>query len=419
MVQVRFVGTLEGLKVPKCEEYWLGVEWDDVTRGKNSGAVSGKQVFEVDTPGAGSFVRYLAVEKDLNRRRTMLDVLKDRYVVSQKETNEVIEIDVGQRSLSSSQSATATTSTTTSSSPSHSVSDQEAMGIISSLDVMDVTDCLVAYLDLPKQFDNVKQVNLTENLVGDWGSIQKMILHTPNLTILNLSKNRFIPAAKKSAAKTGDVEQRDEGSALKGGHSSLEVLVLNDCALTWSGIEEMADVLSPLPSLHQLHLAKNVLSTNLTYSPSISALLQSVEVLDLSMNNLSRWEDVFTGLGNMPSLNTLYLSSNKLPDISWEVVKTYLPETAADGTAKSAHAQSPFPRLSTLSLLSNQIASFSTIHFLSMFHNLTNLRIEPHTQQSTPTSSGNTAPIDYFLPFLMSQFFVSKLLIFFFRYTCL
>lgn len=49
---VRYVGPVAGQK-----GVWVGVEWDDVHRGKHSGETGGQKYFECEQPGAGSFVR--------------------------------------------------------------------------------------------------------------------------------------------------------------------------------------------------------------------------------------------------------------------------------------------------------------------------------------------------------------------------
>lgn len=50
---VRYVGPIEG-----HEGTWVGVEWDDPSRGKHDGAAGGKRYFNCSSaPTAGSFVR--------------------------------------------------------------------------------------------------------------------------------------------------------------------------------------------------------------------------------------------------------------------------------------------------------------------------------------------------------------------------
>ena len=44
------------------EDEWLGVEWDDPTRGRHNGEYQGKKLFEVSVPKSGSFLRASTVK---------------------------------------------------------------------------------------------------------------------------------------------------------------------------------------------------------------------------------------------------------------------------------------------------------------------------------------------------------------------
>jgi hypothetical protein len=75
---VRYIGTVAAAK--NKEEIWLGVEWDDATRGKHDGSCVDDQgilhrYFEC-VYGAGSFVKLNKV----NTGRSLVEALQDRYV---------------------------------------------------------------------------------------------------------------------------------------------------------------------------------------------------------------------------------------------------------------------------------------------------------------------------------------------------
>lgn len=50
---VKYIGAIASAKP---EEGWIGVEWDDQSRGKHDGQAYGRRYFTTD-PGRGSFVR--------------------------------------------------------------------------------------------------------------------------------------------------------------------------------------------------------------------------------------------------------------------------------------------------------------------------------------------------------------------------
>jgi hypothetical protein len=78
---VRYVGEVQGSKGE-----WLGVEWDDVERGKHSGSKDGIVYFECRVPGSGSFVRAAKVDA----RRDFLSALGERYIPKDEETGDVV-----------------------------------------------------------------------------------------------------------------------------------------------------------------------------------------------------------------------------------------------------------------------------------------------------------------------------------------
>ncbi|KAG8224361.1 hypothetical protein J437_LFUL005242 [Ladona fulva] len=67
---VLFVG-----EVPPTSGTWLGVEWDDPTRGKHDGLHEGVRYFQTKHPTSGSFVRLSKADFG----RSFLTALKDRY----------------------------------------------------------------------------------------------------------------------------------------------------------------------------------------------------------------------------------------------------------------------------------------------------------------------------------------------------
>ena len=70
---IRFHGALPGTKGA-----WLGVEWDDVDRGKHDGTYQGRRYFHClsSAPTAGSFIR---PSRTLDPQRSFLDALRFKY----------------------------------------------------------------------------------------------------------------------------------------------------------------------------------------------------------------------------------------------------------------------------------------------------------------------------------------------------
>ncbi|KAK5691238.1 hypothetical protein LTR97_011892 [Elasticomyces elasticus] len=82
---IRYVGSVHG----KSGD-WLGVEWDDVSRGKHNGVHEGKKYFDClsSSPTCASFLR---PKQTWDQHRTFLEALREKYVARTKPTeSEVI-----------------------------------------------------------------------------------------------------------------------------------------------------------------------------------------------------------------------------------------------------------------------------------------------------------------------------------------
>ncbi len=91
---LRFIGPLAVTNETANPVTWLGVEWDDPSRGKHSGEYQGVQYFKTRRPGAGSFLR---LPKDWNQGGdlplragpTFWDAVAERYLVQDEMQHEV------------------------------------------------------------------------------------------------------------------------------------------------------------------------------------------------------------------------------------------------------------------------------------------------------------------------------------------
>ncbi|KAK3646533.1 hypothetical protein LTR22_014296 [Elasticomyces elasticus] len=82
---IRYVGSVHGKSGG-----WLGVEWDDVSRGKHDGVHGGKKYFDCrsSSPTCASFLR---PKQTWDQHRTFLEALREKYVARTKPTeSEVI-----------------------------------------------------------------------------------------------------------------------------------------------------------------------------------------------------------------------------------------------------------------------------------------------------------------------------------------
>lgn len=86
---VRYIGPLTDTKGD-----WLGVEWDEVTRGKHNGQHKGRQIFSClayESSGAQHAGSFLRTTRSPDLERTVLDAIKYKYgALSQDATDEIV-----------------------------------------------------------------------------------------------------------------------------------------------------------------------------------------------------------------------------------------------------------------------------------------------------------------------------------------
>lgn len=254
---VRYVGPVDGY-----EGTWVGVEWDDSSRGKHDGETGGRRYFTCccDAPTAASFVRINKVCPGIS----LVEALVLRY------TNQLAE---GQSSSAAAADAE----------PAHAVpasnrklwvelvgqeqvtARQSKLELLTSARLVGanvsavVRRCLrglSACLTLPPGLHrahvisfpllssastgplpclqgppgklsatapSLRQLDLTDNLIGGWSTVVGICQQLPQLQLLNLSLNRLqLPVGVPDAGL-----QRLPG---------LQCLVLNNCDITWQQV---------------------------------------------------------------------------------------------------------------------------------------------------------------------------------------
>lgn len=69
---IRYLGNLRD-----STDLWIGIEWDDETRGKHSGTHQGKQIFQCKA-GSGSFLRASKIKFDPSR--CLWEAVQSKYI---------------------------------------------------------------------------------------------------------------------------------------------------------------------------------------------------------------------------------------------------------------------------------------------------------------------------------------------------
>ncbi|KAL9025162.1 MAG: hypothetical protein Q9180_007716 [Flavoplaca navasiana] len=286
---VRWHGEIDGLK-----GQWLGVEWDDPSRGRHDGTYAGNRYFKCwsKEPTAASFIR--PDSKRINGSQSLLCALRAKYgsentpkggdgksspiVISGKEVDEV-----GFDVISKKQSAWSDLT-------------------IVSLDGLHIDslyhqsphlqlDHGKETTDLPSGL-NWKELDLSRNLFSDWAEVSKICKYLRDLRVLKLNGNRFRIVQEEATHSFEKVAE----------------LGLANCAMEWDDVRTLCNQ-RHFPNLQCLSLAFNPL--NEPPSPLLKLQLPILTTLDLTSCNLCTLQTLFL-LADLPALSTLNLRSNPL-----------------------------------------------------------------------------------------------------------
>ncbi|KAI1616798.1 hypothetical protein EDD37DRAFT_61316 [Exophiala viscosa] len=344
---VRYQGPLPSLKGE-----WLGVEWDDPTRGKHNGSHEDHQVFKClsPVPTAASFVR---PSRKPDPERTLLEGIKFKYApsttpktVAQSASvgNEAIEIsgkvveEVGFDRIKKQLSLLADLKIV--------LVDELALTGIAARDASN-TEVRHAQRELQQDCPNIVELDIGWNTIETWQAVADICLPLKKLRILKAGGLRL----------RGFTAKRSENEANP--FQTVEELYLNECLFS---PEQILQMLSPgepcgFPSLKVLSLSLNELDVFGKSNQSSEVNCPSVTTLILDNNrfrDLSSLPDI-TSL--LPNITSISLQSNEISQLGLETARR-------------------FGSLETLNLAGNRIDSYAFVDALpSLFPNLTSLRI--------------------------------------------
>ena len=366
---VRHVGPVCSDK-KQPDRVWLGIEWDDVKRGKHDGSAvnaAGETVrYYACAPGAGSFVKPRTVQSAV----TVLEALRERYEpddgltgashilgAAQTSSGQEVKVElVGADKIRARQKIVDLTSAT----------------------LTETTAGLAGEVgELKRSCPELIALDLDHTLIASWDVLTQigaeLALHT-----LRLGRN---PLGDLSATAAG---------ALGAAFPSLQILSLNGTQAPWSTVRQL---LVELPSLVELYLADNAIRA-FGFAEILSseggdasraaarASLERLRVLDLAGNGIESWEaGGLLELARLPHLDTLILDGNALSDFDGVL-----------GVGGGGAAAARFPALRCLALNDNLFASWETLDALDALPALSDLRLlrNPITREAGPRRSRQT-----------------------------
>ncbi|EGP91829.1 uncharacterized protein MYCGRDRAFT_107794 [Zymoseptoria tritici IPO323] len=347
---IRYIGPVSD----KAGE-WVGVEWDDTTRGKHNGTHQGVNHFECrsSSPTAGSFLR---PKQPWDPSRTFLQALREKYMPEEAGTGGDIVYfsgkqaeEIGFEKFSKRQA--------------------QLQGIhVLVLDHMRIrSDSSDAENGTIEEIcANITDLDLGSNLFETLDEILDIAKLLPKLRTLTLDGNRI---------HTGP----EHGTALL----NVKSLSLSNTLLDWHGICAVA---SRFPNLISLTAAGNELQVI-----SDKTLPCHLQTLDLSSNKFTALSSL-SPLHSLPALRTLSLKANLITTTGFP------PANLINGTNLP---QPLSPTLHTLDLSHNAISTWLPINALpSLYPSLLHLRTSSnplYSHLTTPSGAPLTPEDGYML----------------------
>ena len=280
--KIKYVGPIKHKKDYKENEIWLGLEWEDKTRGKHNGTVEGFEYFKTTNgDNSGSLVKMTKVnigqtfkgalgykynfyEEEGNDYHKDVDkaLEKDNFIVTDKK---IINIEL--------------------------VGKEKAAKKFSEFEYMPCIDLNYSYInslgnDLSNILPRLKELSLTRTLLTKWSEFLDILIQFKNLTLLNFSENILIFDDKFDE----DIKKFESGELKQ----HLNTLVLNKCNLDVYHLIRLCPIFT---NLDYLYLKDNRINPD-TYEKS-----ENKKYIEENISNIEK---------NTSNLKYLSLEQNKI-----------------------------------------------------------------------------------------------------------
>ncbi|KRX90372.1 Tubulin-specific chaperone E [Trichinella pseudospiralis] len=249
---------------------WLGIDWDERSRGKHDGTYQNVRYFETSAPQSGSFMRPDTVEYGCSFVEAGKERIAECTNISQWEKIESFgstKADASEK-IRKEMSCLCLDGT-----------------LVSFAGELSVSDSVL--------FSGITSLYLRNTLIVDWSEIVQIIRFMPCLSSLALSNNKL---------------QSTHCAALENvSFSQIETLALSQTEYNWNEVSVLPKV---FPNLNEFWLSYNCINV-------IESELEmpSLRLLSLESNPLASWHEVLK-LGSLSNLQCLFLGHTKLKEIS-------------------------------------------------------------------------------------------------------
>ena len=280
--KIKYVGPLKHKKDCNEKEIWLGLEWEDKSRGKHNGTVEGFEYFKTTNgDNSGSLIKMTKVnvgqtfkgalgykynfyEEEGNDYHKDIDkaLEKDNFIVTDKK---IINIEL--------------------------VGKEKAAKKFSEFEYMPCIDLNYSYInslgsDLSNILPRLKELSLSRTLLTKWSEMLDILVQFKNLNLLNFSENILIFDDEFDSL----IKKFEEGEIKQ----HLNTLVLNKCDLDTYHLIKLSPIFT---CLDYLYLKDNRIN------PESCEKSEHKKYIEENISNIEK---------NTPNLKYLSLEHNKI-----------------------------------------------------------------------------------------------------------
>ncbi|TLD29304.1 hypothetical protein PspLS_03942 [Pyricularia sp. CBS 133598] len=359
---IRFIGDVAG-----TSGTWLGVEWDDSSRGKHDGCHKGVRYFAClsRSPTAASFVR---PTRPSDPPRSFVEAVRDKYaddavsdaasrpkeIVISGKVAEEIGFDKIRRRMAQLHELTII------------IVDGARISFVSSSDGSSEGESSVK-----ETCPRIVELDISRNLISNMSTVVEICSQLSDLRNLRLNGNRFWNVL-------------EEGPRIESAQdvlSNIKELAIDETLLSW---EEICQITSWFGSLQNLSCDLNQLSS--IPAPFPATMSKSLTTLSLEFNEFESLSEL-APLSTLTSLRNLILKGNNITRIS--------KDDAAPGPVFSSslyHLDISYNRIATWSFVDALPDSFPGLRSLRLAHNPVYENPTAVSQDVGGTASSQTQP---------------------------
>ncbi|CAO3608649.1 unnamed protein product [Cunninghamella blakesleeana] len=271
---IKYIGEVEG-----STGQWLGIEWDNDTRGKHDGSRSFIRYNTKKVSTGQPFLEALETKYADKTFTNEYDASKDNGLLYFGGNKNIVVETVGFEKVERKQSR---------------IGALKIVGLSNNKISSAGNDQEIAKANL-----SIEDLDLSKNIFNDWNSVAKITNQLSQLKTICLNYIRLLPPPD---------DLLTPNNIISSPFSNLRTLVLCYTQIEWGHIIQLSPLLTQLEDLQLSGNGISLLNGNLSH-------LQNLKCINLENNKLKDWDQI-NHLNSLPNLEILFLNGNQLSRIN-------------------------------------------------------------------------------------------------------